>query len=183
MSNAIKLQLVTAVVMAVAATPQYPADMSGHAEGVTGFEVTNPDLSKTWFEQTAYLAMYENFDKLNFAQAMHLAANGHRIACRRWESILKNISLGTTFPTMPPLNEIGDGTATEHPVWMVEEAAVAYFDITTEKGAILNNWIPNHYDLQCDVWYVWTQELADAEIVQWEIDHPNRLYADWILIG
>ena len=167
MSNAVKIQLVTAVAMAVAATPQYPTEMTGHAEGVAGYEVTFEDNSVTWVEETEYLASYQNFTDLTFAQAIALANQGHKIACKRWNTFFKHVPLGTTFPVLPPLEELGDGTLTEYPQFMLDAVSKAYFEITTEDGQTLINFRPDHHDLQCDMWYVWTQEAADAEYAEW----------------
>jgi hypothetical protein len=176
MSNAIKIQLLTAVAMTVAATPQHASDMAGSVEGDVGFEITNPDGTTSWLSETVYLATHQSFDKLSFAQAIHLVGQGYSVANTDWNTFFKYIKLGTTLPVLPPLSELDDGTHTEYPADMIEATTKPYYDITTEGGIVMHNWIPSHVDIQSTTWYVWTQEAADSGLAEWQADFPGVDY-------
>jgi hypothetical protein len=176
MSNAIKIQLLTAVAMSVAASPQHPSDMTGSVEGDSGFEITSPAGTVAWVTEAVYLATHQNFNALSCAQAIYLLNKGFSIASADWNTFFKHVKLGETYPELPPLSEIGDGKQSEYPPNMIEASSRAYFDVTTESGEVLHNWFPTHSDLQSSSWYVWTQEDADAELVEWEAAHPDRTY-------
>ena len=161
MTQFIAIKIVNAVAMAVAIPNQY-ASMSGQTEGAEGYEVTYEDGYKSWSPKDTFEAANSPITKMGFPEALHMMLQGHKVACTHWNTYFMRVELGTTKKALPPLAEVADGTLTEYPAAMAMEYDAAQFDMTTEELEVFNGWHPNHHDMQCKNWYVWTQADADA---------------------
>lgn len=161
MTQYIGVKIVTAVPMAVAATPQY-SSMLGHAEGTEGYEVTYESGYKSWSPKAEFESANQPTTNMSFPQALHMMLQGHEIACSHWNTYFMRVKLGAVLKEKPPLAEIGDGSLTEYPAKIDMEYSKAQFELTTEELEVFQDWRPSWHEMQCANWYIWTQEDADA---------------------